>query len=165
MEWRDGRRYEGEWMNGEKHGSGVVYYAPLPPHVTPTGDEQAAEEQEEEDMFVSAFSHDQPLAATHNLRLAPLRLLQHRIFHLKAALTQLQTEQQAVDPASLCILCHERRRCILLLECRHMAVCEVCAAGTDDGKGGGSGGVKGGGLRACPVCQQRVVRRVTVHES
>ena len=161
MEWRDGRRYEGHFVSGEKHGSGVVYYAPLLPHATPTGDEETAvAAEEEEDMFSSEFSHDEPLAATHNLRLAPLRLLQHRLFHLQAALQQLQHEQQQVDPASLCVLCHERRRSILLLDCRHLAVCEACAAGTDDG-----GDTKRGGLRACPVCQHSVTRRVNVHES
>ena len=159
MEWRDGRRYEGAFINGEKHGSGVIYYTPLPSNITPTGDEEAAAE-EEEDMFSSDFSHDQPLAATHNIRLAPLRLLQHRLFHLKAALQQLQDEQQVVDPATLCVICSERRRCVLLLDCQHMAVCEVCAAGTDDGSGD-----RHGGLRSCPVCHQRVVQRIIVHES
>ena len=145
MEWRDGRRYEGAFVNGEQHGSGVVYYTPLTPHITPTGEELAVEE-EEEDMFVSDFSHDQPLAATDNIRLASLRLLQHRIFHLKVALQQLQTEQSAIDPATLCVVCMERRRCILLLDCRHMAVCEVCAAGTDDGSSGTTGWI------ACMSC-------------
>lgn len=159
MEWRDGRRYEGAFVNGEKHGSGVIYYTPLPPYITPTGDDEVAEE--EEDMFASVFSHDQPLAATHNIRLAPFRLLQHRLFHLNAALQQLQEEQQQVDPSTLCVICSERRRSVLLLDCQHMAVCEVCAAGTDDG----GGGDRQGGLRSCPVCQQRVVRRVNVHES
>ena len=51
-----------------------------------------------------------------------------------------------------CVICKERRRCCLLLDCDHLCVCITCARKlmSDDG----------GGDRRCPVCRKAIVRGI-----
>ena len=160
MEYRDGRRYEGAFSHDRRHGRGVLYYAQpstasLSP--APSSPTAASPPAAPEDLFISQWRDDAPLSTSTSLRLAPLRLLQQRLFHLDEALAEVERESNVVDPARLCVLCGERERSVLLLECRHMALCEGCARGTP--------GSKDGGITACPLCHAPVTRVVTVHES
>ena len=162
MEYRDGRRYEGSFAHDRKHGRGVLYFAQprgsLPAlHSAPSSPTSSATPPPPEDLFISLWRDDEPLSRSTSLRLAPLRLLQQRLFHLDEALTELERESEAVDPARLCVLCHHRQRSVLFLECRHLLCCETCARGT---KGGTTPA-----LTECPQCNHTITRIITVHES
>ena len=172
MEYRDGRRYEGQWSLGRKHGRGVVYFtqqqsgstAPASPSspLLPSSSVTPGQPQPEpEDLFISDWQDDEPLAVSSNLRLAPLRLLQHRLFHLDEALRDVETDRTRVDPARLCVVCGVGLRQVMLLDCRHLVCCEACARGSR----GGEDRRGGGGIKSCPVCYAKVARLLTVHES
>ena len=159
LEHRDGRRYEGAFSHDRRHGKGVLYFAQprgaLPPHLSPPpSSPTSTPNPPPEDLFISEWRDDQPLHTSTSLRLAPLRLLQQRLFHLEEAMAELDRESEAVDPARLCLVCGERERSVLFLECRHLLVCDTCARGT-----------KGGALSECPYCHATVSRIITVHES
>ena len=159
FEYRDGRRYEGHFSRDRRQGLGVLYYAePATAGMSPgPSSPTAAAPAEVEDLFISEWSADEPLSQSTSLRLAPLRLLQQRMFHLDEALREVEEERQTVDPARLCVQCQQRQRSVLFLDCRHLVCCDQCARGT---KGGTDSA-----LKACPTCRAKVTRIVTVHES
>ena len=53
-----------------------------------------------------------------------------------------QEEAEGVLDALLCVVCLEKAKCVLLLPCSHVCVCETCALA----------------VHACPLCREAVVK-------
>ncbi len=47
-----------------------------------------------------------------------------------------------------CVVCQEREKCVVLLPCRHMCLCEPCSLHE--------------GLMDCPLCREAILHRIGV---
>lgn len=64
----------------------------------------------------------------------------------KAVLIRDQMENQKEQ--RLCVVCQERDKCVVLLPCRHMCLCEPCSQHTE--------------LKDCPLCRESILHRIGV---
>ena len=69
---------------------------------------------------------------------------------------QQKLKQQAKDAKeeseSLCVVCMDRQKTVVLFPCRHMCVCDHCGFGEQEGVE----------LQSCPMCRQQIQHRVQV---
>lgn len=61
----------------------------------------------------------------------------------------LASRREETD-ASMCVVCLQERRSVVLLPCRHLSVCRGCAAHQS--------------LRTCPLCRTRIADRLDVYD-
>ena len=53
-----------------------------------------------------------------------------------------------VETKTMCVVCQERTKCVLLMPCRHLCLCEVC---------------RGKGIEKCPLCRVDVEQMIDVY--
>jgi hypothetical protein len=65
----------------------------------------------------------------------------------KRLLHQLEQEEES----KLCVVCQDRKKCVIVLPCRHLCLCVECCI------------VIRGGLGTCPMCRQVVRRTMKIY--
>jgi predicted transcriptional regulator len=82
----------------------------------------------------------------------------------RQAMLKLQQEQQlkSSEDASICCICRDQLRSILLLPCRHFCLCEECSHGIliDDNRASSS--YMTSTMINCPVCRQRITGKMKI---
>lgn len=66
-----------------------------------------------------------------------------RVGHRREAMVKEKVEQR------LCVVCQEMEKCVLLLPCRHLCLCEGCSQKKD--------------LSICPLCRRGIAQKIGVY--
>jgi RING finger protein 26 len=84
------------------------------------------------------------------------RQLDHQQQQQKDSKAEQQQQQQQAAPAlkNGCLMCSSVAACVLLMPCKHMAVCRGC-----------SEQLKQQPCRGCPKCGKSVAKHIVVHLS
>jgi hypothetical protein len=70
-------------------------------------------------------------------------------------MAELKQLKEAHENMTCCVVCLDAPRSVLLLPCKHLALCEECSQSLQGSAGGtGSGG-------CCPVCRVPVLQHIS----